>query len=72
MIERKCKHKWRQFKNARSESSALYECAKCKVWLTASDVYQLESLIYMRGFQKWLSVVAIVISVGALFISILK
>lgn len=66
MIESKCDHSWRQFKNADSESQALYECTKCKSWLTAADAYQLEALQDLVGPQKYLAILAIAISVIAL------
>lgn len=70
MIKEKCNHKWRHFKNAESTIPAKYECENCKIWLSASDVYQLETLNYLRGFQKFLSTIAIIISIIALFISL--
>ena len=72
MIEDECNHKWRQFKNASKDIPAKYECKNCKSWLTASDVYQLETLKHIRGFEKWLSLFAFIISVIALVVAIMK
>lgn len=76
MIKEKCKHKWKNITSsswvsATGDVSAKYECENCKIWLTAADVYQLETLGYIKGFQKWASVVAILISIAALYISYL-
>jgi hypothetical protein len=72
MIKDKCNHEWRFFKNATGDIPAKYECLKCKMWLTAPDVYQLESLDHLKGFEKYMNVFAIIISVIALLISIFK
>ena len=65
-----CKHKWTIFKHASGDKPALVECAKCKVWVTVSDSIQIDTLKYLKGFQKWISIIALTISVTALIITI--
>ena len=76
MIKNKCKHEWRQFTNSKTtnngDTSAKFECTECKQWLNASEVFQLEILENLTGFQKWLSIIATVISIIALVSQLLK
>jgi len=67
MIKDQCKHEWTQFKHATADIPAKYECTKCKNWLTASDVFQLEALNHLKSWQTWLPIIAIIISLVALF-----
>lgn len=74
MIIQKCNHEWVQFTNSRispgiGDTSAKFECTKCKVWLNASEVFQLETLAHISGFQKWISIIAIALSGAAFIIS---
>jgi len=73
MIEIKCKHVWR-FVNERVDSSnpSVYKCKKCAIIMNAPEVFQLEALENQTGFQKYISIIAIVISFVALLVSIEK
>ena len=73
MIESKCKHEWTLYVDVGIDSSrpSVYKCKKCAIIMTAAEVFQLETLKHVRGFQKWLSIVAICVAVVSLIVSIL-
>jgi len=70
MIKDQCSHEWTLFVGATGTAPAKYKCSNCDTWLTASDVYELETLKYIKGFQKYLSIIAIIISIIALLVSV--
>ena len=83
MIKNKCEHEWKKHTNAKIQLDAgsipaYYLCEKCNTEMTASEVFQLEALEnpnktikHMKGFQKYVAIVAIMISFLALIVSIL-
>ncbi len=84
MIQDKCEHEWKKRMDASQQEDvgaipAYYACQKCGTWMTAPEVFQLEALEnqnetlkHIKGFQKYIAIVAVVISVLALLISIFK
>ncbi len=78
MLNKKCKHKWDFLKDAnfnpisQNEHPAKFHCSICNTILTASDVFQLETLNYISGKQKWFSIFALLISFISLFITIIS
>jgi hypothetical protein len=77
MIKNICEHKWEKHTNAgrnleSGSISATYICNACQTKLTASEVFQLESLEHLKGFQTYIAIVAIFISFIALLVSIFK
>lgn len=71
-----CKHDWEIEKGinfGRSwETPSVLACKKCGVHMTVNEVSQLGLWKYTIGTQKWLSIGAIIISIGALVVSFLK
>ncbi|MFA4871869.1 MAG: hypothetical protein WC610_02305 [Patescibacteria group bacterium] len=56
-----------------------YTCKNCHAWAIPSEVFQLEAIEnqtklanHQLGFQKWLSILAFVVSVAAVIIAWLK
>lgn len=73
MIKNECKHEWEKHTNFKQNLGAsTYLCKKCNANMTAAEVFQLEALLDLQGFQKYIAVVALVISFLALIISIFK
>lgn len=84
MITTKCNHKWEKHIDASRQDDvgaipAYYICEKCRTIMTAPEVFQLEALEnqnetlkHVKGFQKYIAIIAIVISFIALLISIFK
>lgn len=84
MIQNECYHEWKKHTNATKHIDvgavpAYYMCEKCRTLMTAPEVFQLEALEnqnetlkHIKGFQKHIAIVAVIISVIALSISILK
>lgn len=82
MIENQCPHVWK-YKNDYIPSGGgtiqpIYACTNCSLRLPASEVYQLESLEnqnetlrQVKGSQKYIAIVAIIISFLALIIPLL-
>ena len=73
MIENNCEHNWKK------TPSGKFTCSKCNEWSTSSDVFQLEAVInqtklakHQLGFQKWLSLLAFIVSIIAVIIAALK
>lgn len=73
MIENECDHNWKK------TPSKKYACSKCNEWSTSTDMFQLEAIInqtklanHQLGFQKWLSVLAFIVSIVAVIIAALK
>lgn len=84
MIQNKCNHEWGKHTDASLNINAgsipaYYICKKCKTMMTSSEVFQLEALEnqnetlrHIKGFQKNIAIVAVVLSFVALIISIFK
>lgn len=84
MIKNKCDHRWDKNSNASwnvdvGATPAYYICKKCKTLMTAPEVFQLEALEnqnetlkHLKGFQKYIAIIAVIISFIALLISIFK
>jgi hypothetical protein len=85
MIENKCKqHIWKKLTDATRQAEvgaipAYYRCENCRTLMTAPEIFQLEALEnqnetlkHLKGFQKNIAIVAVIISVVALIISIFK
>lgn len=71
-----CKHRWEVKEGIAVNISrgkifpAVYRCKKCGLDLSAADVFQLEAINYMRGAGKWISLIALIISVFAIIAGI--
>ena len=50
---------------------AVFKCSKCKLIMTASEALQLSALKHLLGFQRWISVIALILSVIAIGISVI-
>ena len=73
MIKNDCEHEWEKHTNFKQNLGAsTYLCKKCNANMAAAEVFQLEALQHLRGFQMWAGVIAIIISLFALFVSIFK
>lgn len=85
MIQNKCEHEWRKHTDAVRHIDvgaipAYYLCEKeCRSVMTAAEVFQLEALEnqnetlkHIKGFQKYIALVAVAISVLALVVSLFK
>ena len=73
MIKNDCDHEWKKMNNGK------YTCSKCNEWILSSEVLQLEAvknqtilIKHQLGFQKWLSVLAFIISIVAVIIAATK
>lgn len=71
MNQIKHKHDWQvltsaQYTNSGKDYPAVFECKGCNLKLHASDAIQFELWKHTTSWQKWLSIVAIIISVLAL------
>jgi len=74
MIKTTCNHEWTKHSNAGREIGAgtihaTFFCEKCKTELTAGEAFQLEALNnqtttlkHLKGFQKWHSIIALIVS----------
>ena len=72
MIKNECKHEWEKHTNFKPNLGAsTYLCKKCNANMTAAEVFQLEALLDLQGFQKWMSRIALGISLISLLVSIL-
>lgn len=75
MISDKCKHNWKLLKDSTFnplnglEYPTKYSCTRCNNILTAIEVYQLETLNYISGIQKMITLASLVISIVALFVA---
>jgi hypothetical protein len=65
-----CEHEWRILTNDKGDYNGVSECGKCNLWLHHSNRLQLEMNQHVMGFQKWISIIALVTSVLALILSI--
>jgi len=83
MIQNKCQHEWRDSHNyippGGGSVQPMYKCNQCNKELPASEVFQLEALEnqsetlkHLKGFQKYIAIVAVVISLIALVVSVLS
>ncbi len=75
----KCNHEWKIYNDVGINASipSVCKCQKCATIMTASEVFQLEalenqneSLKHLKGFQKYISIIAIVVSFMAMLVSI--
>ena len=59
MIKDECKkHEWEKHTNFKQNLGAsTYLCKKCNTIMTAAEVFQLEALLHLQGFQKWMSII---------------
>ena len=76
MIKLQCNHKWIH-RDEFGMETATFKCENCHIEMSVADVLQLEALEnqtklarYQLGFQKWLSLAAVIISVASLVISV--
>lgn|GEM_PF-5364112 len=72
MIKELCQHKWIQFISATETNQSIMKCTKCGAYRSASEVVQIETLGYIRGFQKYLSILALMISLISVAIAVFK
>lgn len=84
MLVEPCRHEWK----LNTESSlnmgagvipAYFRCQKCRTLMTAPEVFQLEALEnqnetlrHLKGFQKYIAILAVIISITALVVSIFR
>lgn len=73
MSKFKCNHNWIIGSNYNSRLGAsILECRKCGTYMTVNEASQMELWKHAVGFQKWLTIMAISISIASLIISFLK
>lgn len=73
MIKNDCEHEWEKHTNIKAGGTpSTYICKKCNANMTAAEVFQLEALQHLKGFQMWAGVIALIISFFALIISLSK
>ena len=71
------KHNWRVLvgvqhnNNTGDNDPAVFKCDGCDLRLHASDAIQVQLLRFTTGWQKWLSVIAIIISAMSLAVSVI-
>lgn len=71
MIKNECKHEWEKHTNFKPNLGAsIYLCKKCNTTMTAAEVFQFEALKHLQGFQKYIAILALIISFFALLVSI--
>lgn len=72
MIKKECKHEWSKKQNFHPDFGAsIYFCNKCKEWMSAAEIFQLEALLNTQGFQKYIAIIALIISFLALLVSVI-
>lgn len=82
-MQNNCDHEWAQrndyIPSGGGPIQPMYGCAKCSKLLPAGEVFQLEALEnqnetlkHLKGFEKYIAIAAIIISLLALIVSILK
>lgn len=70
MIKNYCRHEWEKHTNVKAGGiPSTYLCKKCNSIMTAAEVFQLEALENLTGFQRWLSILALVVSIVAVIIA---
>ncbi|OHA24785.1 MAG: hypothetical protein A3D52_01930 [Candidatus Taylorbacteria bacterium RIFCSPHIGHO2_02_FULL_44_36] len=73
MIKNECKHEWEKHTNFKQNLGAsIYLCKKCNTIIPAPEVFQLETLLELRGFQKYIAIIAIAISFLVLLVAFFK
>lgn len=83
MIQNKCDHEWTDRNDyvpfGGGPIQPMYGCTKCNKVLPASEVFQLEvlenqneTLRHIKGFQKYIAIVAVVIASLALLVSMFR
>lgn len=79
MIRDKCKHGWEKHTNFKQNLGAsTHLCKKCNTNMATAEVFQLEALEnqsetlkYLKGFQKYIAIIALTISFLVLVFSII-
>ena len=75
MLKKYCKHKWVPTKRGGRHNGTIYpvlfKCKKCELEMHSSEVFQLETVNHLTGFQKWSSIIAVALSFAAFTISLL-
>lgn len=66
MLKDDCRHEWQKNRVGK------YTCSKCGEWELADKVFQRESLKHQLGFEKWMAIIAFVVSVAALAVALFK
>lgn len=67
----KCEHDWQIITYDQQKGPGVAECKKCGLWLHHSNRLQLEMNKHILGFQKWMTIVAIIISIISLVFAII-
>ena len=67
--QNKCNHEWAILTPDNGEVLGLSECSKCDLWLHHSSRLQLEMNKHVFGFQGWISIITILISILALCVA---
>jgi hypothetical protein len=65
-----CEHEWAMMGQDQRDGPGISACTKCGLQLTHSNRLQLAMNKHTLGYQKWISLLTILISVIALGISI--
>ena len=63
-------HRWEKLTEADNERPSIFKCLDCHTRMYASELFQFELAKDQLGFQKWLSLTAVIISVVALLASV--
>jgi len=66
MLKENCKHEWQKNRVGK------YVCSKCDEWELADKVFQRESLKHQLGFEKWISILSLIVSITAIMIALFK
>lgn len=84
MIENNCNHKWEKVSDARLNENtgvipSYFACRECGFRMTSPEIFQFEALQnqsetvqHLKGFQRYIAIIAVIMSFTALIISILK
>ena len=73
--QNECEHEWLVESSvllAGKETPAHMQCKKCAIYMTVAEGSQLELWRYATGFSKTLSILALIVSVIALIVSMVK
>ena len=80
MIKENCEHAWIVFAPATGgQLESKMNCEKCSLIMTASEAFQLEALQnqtetlkHLKGFERWMALIALGFSLLALLTSAVK
>lgn len=64
-----CEHEWMILTNDKSDMQGISTCKKCDLWLSHSNRLQLDMNHHVMGFQKWISIIALITSILAIIVS---